>query len=96
MNHPDQYGVIVFEHSMDSLEQKAFMKILDRQVESLTVAFDRIALKRRAHEISKQWSSTFDFLQDPIAIIDSQGRAADHLLGPASPQHLERWLDSVR
>jgi thiol-disulfide isomerase/thioredoxin len=29
-------------------------------------------------------------------IIDSQGRAADHLLGPASPQHLERWLDSVR
>jgi len=74
MNHPDQYGVIVFEHSMDALEQKAFMRILDRQVESLTVAFDRIALKRRAHEISKQWSSTFDFLDDPIAIIDNQGR----------------------
>lgn len=72
LSHAEHSGVFVFEHSMDSLEQKAFMGILDRRTESLTIAFDRLALKWKAHQISKQWSTTFDFLQDPIVIIDSE------------------------
>lgn len=71
LNHEEHNGVFVFEHSMDALEQKAFMSILDRRTESLTIAFDRLALKWKAHQISKQWSTTFDFLQDPIVIVDS-------------------------
>ncbi len=71
LNHAEHSGVFVFEHSMDSLEQKSFMNLLDQRTESLTIAFDRLALKWKAHQISKQWSTTFDFLQDPIVIIDS-------------------------
>jgi signal transduction histidine kinase len=95
MNHPDQYGILVFEHSMEALEQKAFMGILDRQVESLTVAFDRVALKIRAHDISKQWSSTFDFLQDPIAIVDSRTNVirSNRLFNQLSDKHLQLFLN---
>jgi two-component system, NtrC family, sensor kinase len=71
LNHAEHSGVFVFEHSMDSLGQKAFMSLLDRRTESLTIAFDRLALKWKAHQISKQWSTAFDSLQDPIVIIDS-------------------------
>jgi len=74
LNHAEHNGVFVFEHSMDAAEQKAFMSVLDRRSESLTIAFDRLALKWKAHQISKQWSTTFDFLQDPIVIIDDRYR----------------------
>jgi two-component system, NtrC family, sensor kinase len=96
MNHPDQYGILVFEHAMEAAEQKIFMNILDRQVESLTVAFDRIALKLRAHDISKQWSSTFDFLQDPIAIIDSKSNVirSNKLFNQLSDKHLQLFSDA--
>ncbi|MBY0383999.1 hypothetical protein K2X05_02480 [bacterium] len=67
-------GYFIFEHSMDSLEQKIFLEILERRIESLRVAFDRLALKWKAHQISRQWSLTFDSLLDPIAIIDQEDR----------------------
>lgn len=97
MNHPDQYGVLVFEHSMEALEQQAFLNVLDRQVESLTVAFDRVALKLRAHDISKQWSSTFDFLLDPIAIIDNQGDVvrSNKVFNQLSENHLSTFLKDI-
>jgi signal transduction histidine kinase len=72
LNHSEHNGVFIFEHSMDPIEQRAFMEILDRRMESLTIAFDRLALKWKAHQISKQWSTTFDLLQDPIVIIDGE------------------------
>jgi two-component system, NtrC family, sensor kinase len=63
-------GYFIFEHNMDSAEQQHFLSILERKIESLTVAFDRLALKWKAHQISRQWSLTFDSLLDPIVIID--------------------------
>lgn len=65
-------GVLVFEHSMDFLEQKIFSELLNQRAESLRVAFDRLLLKMKSHEISKQWSTTFDHLQDPIVILDDE------------------------
>jgi nitrogen-specific signal transduction histidine kinase len=65
-------GYFIFEHNMDPAEQQHFLGILDRKIESLTVAFDRLALKWKAHQISRQWSLTFDSLLDPIVIIDPQ------------------------
>ncbi len=66
----EHQGFLIFEHSMDSLEQKHFLQVLERRSESLRVAFDRLALKWKAHQISRQWSSTFDSLMEPIAILD--------------------------
>lgn len=63
-------GYFVFEHNMDSLEQNNFLHLLERRIESLRVAFDRLALKWKAHQISRQWSITFDALLDPIVIVD--------------------------
>ena len=65
-------GYFIFEHNMDPAEQQHFLGVLDRKIESLTVAFDRLALKWKAHQISRQWSLTFDSLLDPIVIIDPQ------------------------
>lgn len=67
-------GYFIFEHSMDLLEQKNFLRILDTRMESLRVAFDRLALKWKAHQISRQWSSTFDAVKDPIVIVDKNYR----------------------
>lgn len=67
----DCTGAFIFEHNMDALEQSAFKDVLEKRFESLQIAFDQTALKLRAHEISKQWSVTFDSLADPIVIIDS-------------------------
>jgi two-component system, NtrC family, sensor kinase len=68
---PEHHGMLIFEHNMDALEQKNFLQILERRIESLRVAFDRLALKWKAHQISRQWSMTFDALLDPIVIIDA-------------------------
>ncbi len=67
-------GYFIFEHNMDPAEQQHFLTALARKIESLTVAFDRLALKWKAHQISRQWSLTFDSLLDPIVIIDPQFR----------------------
>lgn len=67
-------GYFIFEHSMDSLEQKIFLEILEQRIESLRVSFDRLALKWKAHQISRQWSLTFDSLLDPIAIVDQDSQ----------------------
>lgn len=66
----DNKGVLVFEHSFSEAEQELFHQILAERAESLRVAFERLALKWRAHMISRQWSSTFDSLKDPILIMD--------------------------
>lgn len=63
-------GSLVFEHSFSDDEQKLFHQILDERAESLRVAFERLTLKWRSHLISRQWSSTFDLLKDPILIVD--------------------------
>lgn len=65
-------GIIVFEHNMDFLEQKIFSELLLQRTDSLRVAFDRLLFKMKSHEISKQWSTTFDHLQDPIVILDDE------------------------
>lgn len=67
-------GYFIFEHNMDPAEQQHFLSVLERKIESLTVAFDRLALKWKAHQISRQWSLTFDSLLDPIVIIDPEFR----------------------
>ncbi len=67
-------GYFIFEHNMDSLEQNNFLHLLERRIESLRVAFDRLALKWKAHQISRQWSVTFDALLDPIVIVDQNFR----------------------
>lgn len=70
----DNKGVLVFEHSFTEEEQNLFQQILSERSESLRVAFERLALKWRAHLISRQWSSTFDLLKDPILIVDREFR----------------------
>jgi two-component system, NtrC family, sensor kinase len=70
----DNKGILVFEHSFSEVEQNLFQQILSERTESLRVAFERLALKWRAHLISRQWSSTFDLLKDPILIIDRNFR----------------------
>lgn len=70
----DNKGVLVFEHSFSEDEQVLFQQILSERSESLRVAFERLALKWRAHLISRQWSSTFDLLKDPILIVDRNFR----------------------
>lgn len=70
----DIKGALIFEHSFNEEEQQLFYQILAERTESLRVAFERLALKWRAHLISRQWSATFDLLKDPILIIDRDFR----------------------
>ncbi len=70
----DIQGTLIFEHSLNEEEQQLFHQILEERAESLRVAFERLALKWRAHLISRQWSATFDLLKDPILIVDRQFR----------------------
>lgn len=70
----DNRGILIFEHSFSDDELKLFQKVIEERTESLRVAFERLALKWRAHLISRQWSSTFDLLRDPISIIDKNFR----------------------
>jgi two-component system, NtrC family, sensor kinase len=63
-------GLLLFEHSFSEEEAGLFKQILEERTEPLRVAFERLALKWHAHLISRQWSSTFDLLKDPILIVD--------------------------
>lgn len=67
-------GLLLFEHSFNEIELEFFKQILEERTEPLRVAFERLALKWHAHLISRQWSSTFDLLKDPILIVDRQYR----------------------
>ncbi|MCB9072854.1 MAG: hypothetical protein H6623_04465 [Bdellovibrionaceae bacterium] len=67
-------GILLFEHSFSEEELNLFKQILEERAEPLRVAFERLALKWHAHLISRQWSSTFDLLKDPILIVDRNYR----------------------
>ncbi len=62
---------LYFEHNFSDAEVDKFLEATKDWLQPIGIALDRIILEKHLKSTSQQWESTFDGIQDPIAIIES-------------------------
>ena len=67
-------AVVFFEHDMNAKEIGLFFEFITSRIRSIEIALDRLLLERDLNEASLFWERTFDGLQDPVAIFDSENQ----------------------
>jgi two-component system, NtrC family, sensor kinase len=67
-------AVLFFEHALSSVEVDHFLTFFQERLLPLGIAFDRLLLEQDLTEASLLWERTFDGLQEPVVIFDSEGQ----------------------
>lgn len=62
-------AILYLEHSLDKKEMRSFLNQLEDGLEPFYLALDRILLKDMITEKSDFWETTFNSIEDPVAII---------------------------
>jgi two-component system, NtrC family, sensor kinase len=65
-------AVLFFEHGLSERESNAFMHFIEDRLQPFTIAIDRLLVEQYLKDVSRLWERTFDGLQDPVAIFDSE------------------------
>ena len=63
-------ATLFFEHSFNDDEIELFLQRMGESMQPLSIALDRVLLEYNLKYTSFQWESTFDGINDPIAIVD--------------------------
>lgn len=71
-NANDLPVVFFIEHSLKDDEIDDFLDFMSQRLQPVGIAVDRILLEYHAKFGSYQWEKTFDGIQHPVAIIDSE------------------------
>jgi signal transduction histidine kinase len=66
--------LLMFEHVLRSAEVDAVVTSLSEMLQPVTWALDRLVLEQELKSTSRDWEMTFDELNEPIAILDHDGR----------------------
>jgi two-component system, NtrC family, sensor kinase len=69
MNLKGNYFLIV-EHHLSDLQNVPFQEFFGDRQDVLKMVFDKIDNEEKMNSISFRWEKIFDFIKDPIAIID--------------------------
>lgn len=64
-------ALLFFEHDMKANEVAQFLDFIEVRKLPLSIALDRLLLSNDLNESSLLWERTFDSLNDPVAIFDS-------------------------
>jgi two-component system, NtrC family, sensor kinase len=72
LRQPSTTATLYFEHAMSDLQVQAFVEFINARLEPVSTALDRIFLESDLKDASLVWERTFDGIQDPIAIFDSE------------------------
>jgi PAS domain-containing protein len=67
-------AVLFFEHALGADEVDPFLAFFQERLQPLGIAFDRLLLEQDLTEASLLWERTFDGLQEPVVIFDSEGQ----------------------
>lgn len=67
-------AILFFEHSLKTEEWADFLKFIEDRLQPISIALDRILLGQDLNEAAAIWERTFDGLQDPVIILDSQNQ----------------------
>ncbi len=70
--HDNLLPHLYFEHNFSDSEVEFFLDLTKDWLQPISIALDRIILEKHLKSTSQQWESTFDGIQDPIAIMDAQ------------------------
>ena len=65
-------AVLFFEHALSADGVKGFFDFIEERLQPMSIALDRLLLEQDLNEASMLWEQTFDGLQDPVAIFDSE------------------------
>jgi nitrogen-specific signal transduction histidine kinase/FixJ family two-component response regulator len=72
-NTEELQNTLFIEHNTPDSELTSFMDYLMSRLQILSLAADRILYIEKIEHDSGQWERTFDSLQDPLSIVDTQG-----------------------
>lgn len=67
-------AVLFFEHALVDEDTGPFLQFIEERLLPISIALDRLLLEQDLNEASLLWERTFDGLQDPVAIFDSEGQ----------------------
>ncbi len=67
-------AVLFFEHALTQEELGAFLEFIEDRLQPMSIALDRLLLEQDLNEASVLWERTFDGLQDPVVIFDSDSQ----------------------
>lgn len=67
-------AVLFFEHALSSEGVENFFEFIEERLQPMSIALDRLLLEQDLNEASRLWEKTFDGLQDPVAIFDSESQ----------------------
>lgn len=66
--------LLMFEHKLSSDEMEPLLTSLSEKLQPVSWALDRLVLEEELKGTSRDWEMTFDGLNEPIAILDHDGR----------------------
>ena len=66
--------LLIFEHNLSSDEMEPLLTSLSEKLQPVSWALDRLVLEEELKGTSRDWEMTFDGLNEPIAILDHDGR----------------------
>lgn len=72
-NTEDLQNTLFIEHNTPDAQVTQFMDYLTSRIQVLSLAADRILYIEKIEHDSVQWEKTFDSIQDPLCIIDTEG-----------------------
>ena len=73
-NTEDLQNTLFIEHNVADDQVSAFVDYLTSRLQVLSLAADRILYIEKIENDSGQWERTFDSIQDPLCIVDSEGQ----------------------
>ncbi len=68
----DVGAVLMFEHSMNQKQLNKFMEYITERLQSFSIATEKLLLELDLTQISQLWESTFDGVNNPVAIVDHE------------------------
>lgn len=70
-NDPRIRTMVFFENSLVGPELDTFLKFISQRVQAVSIALDRIVLEQDLRKTSRLWEESFDCIEEPIAIMDT-------------------------
>ena len=65
-------AILFIEHALSTEQMDRFVSFVSQRIQPISIAVDRIFLEFQAKFVSYQWETTFDGIENPIAIVDRE------------------------